>query len=133
MPGGVIKVKRHEKLEAALGHPDFTICKRFGGEGPVDVGILGWGSTFGEILEAMFAAQDEGIRCSAMKVVMLSPLPTRRIEAFMRHRPRDQYGRHVYRLDDFGMTTEAIDERFEVYRERYHVPFEGRPARRPTS
>ena len=39
------------------------------------MGILGWGSTFGEILEAMFAAQEDGIRCSAMKVVMLSPLP----------------------------------------------------------
>lgn len=75
--------KRHLKLEGALSHPDFTICKRFGDEGPVDVGILGWGSTFGEILEAMFAAQDEGIRCSAMKVVMLSPLPRQRIEAFM--------------------------------------------------
>jgi len=78
-----MNAKRHLKLEAALRHPDFTICKRFGDEGPVDVGILGWGSTFGEILEAMFAAQDEGIRCSAMKVVMLSPLPKDQIAAFM--------------------------------------------------
>ena len=78
-----MNAKRHLKLEAALSHPGFTICKRFGDEGPVDVGILGWGSTFGEILEAMFAAQDEGIRCSAMKVVMLSPLPKDRIAAFM--------------------------------------------------
>jgi 2-oxoglutarate ferredoxin oxidoreductase subunit alpha len=78
-----MNTKRHLKLEGALSHPDITICKRFGDEGPVDVGILGWGSTFGEILEAMFAAQNEGIRCSAMKVVMLSPLPKGRIEAFM--------------------------------------------------
>jgi len=78
-----MNAKRHLKLEAALRHPDFTICKRFGDEGPVDVGVLGWGSTFGEILEAMFAAQDEGIRCSAMKVVMLSPLPKDQIAAFM--------------------------------------------------
>jgi len=78
-----MSAKRHEKLKAALSHPDFTICKRFGDEGPVDVGILGWGSTFGEILEAMFAAQAEGIRCSAMKVVMLSPLPAQHIAAFM--------------------------------------------------
>lgn len=78
-----MNAKRHLKLEAALNHPDFTICKRFGDEEPVDVGILGWGSTFGEILEAMFAAQEEGIRCSAMKVVMLSPLPKDRIAAFM--------------------------------------------------
>jgi len=78
-----MSAKRHEKLKAALSHPDFTICKRFGDEGPVDVGILGWGSTFGEILEATFAAQAEGIRCSAMKVVMLSPLPEQHIAAFM--------------------------------------------------
>ncbi len=74
--------KRHEKLKAALDHPDITICKRFGDEGPVDVGLLCWGSTFGESLEAMMKAQDEGIRCSAMKVVMLSPLPLDRILAF---------------------------------------------------
>ena len=78
-----MNAKRHLKLEAALRHPGFTICKRFGDEGPVDVGILGWGSTFGEVLEAMFAAQAEGIRCSAMKVVMLSPLPKDQIAAFM--------------------------------------------------
>ena len=52
-------------------------------EGPVEVGILAWGSTFGECLEAMMAAQAEGIRCAAMKVVMLSPLPVERIGAFL--------------------------------------------------
>jgi 2-oxoglutarate ferredoxin oxidoreductase subunit alpha len=75
--------KRHQKLEAALAHPDLTIGKRFGDEGAIDVGILGWGSTFGEILEAMMAAQAEGIRCAAMKVVMLSPLPAAAVAAFL--------------------------------------------------
>jgi 2-oxoglutarate ferredoxin oxidoreductase subunit alpha len=75
--------KRHEKIKAALAHPDFTICKRFGDEGPVDVGILGWGSNFGEILEAMIAARAEGIRCAAMKVVMLSPFPSAEVAVFM--------------------------------------------------
>ncbi len=74
--------KRHLKLQQALSHPGITIHKRFGDEGPVDVGILGWGSTFGEILEAMFLAREEGIRCSAMKAVMLSPLPVEPIKAF---------------------------------------------------
>jgi 2-oxoglutarate ferredoxin oxidoreductase subunit alpha len=78
-----MSAKRHDKLKAAVEHPDLTVCKRFGDEGPVDVGILGWGSNFGEILEAMYAAQDEGIRCAAMKVVMLSPLPLERIAAFL--------------------------------------------------
>ena len=75
--------KRHEKLKAALHHPDITIAKRFGDEGPVDIGLLGWGSSFGEILEAMFEAREEGIRCAAMKVVMLSPFPVEHVSAFM--------------------------------------------------
>ena len=67
--------KRHRKLDSAVRHPELTIAKRFGDEGKVDVGILAWGSTFGEALEAMLEARREGIRCAAMKVVMLSPLP----------------------------------------------------------
>jgi 2-oxoglutarate ferredoxin oxidoreductase subunit alpha len=77
-----MSAKRHLKLDAALKHPDFTVSKRFGDTGKVSVGLLGWGSTFGEILEAMYGAHAEGITCSAMKVVMLSPLPTAEIAAF---------------------------------------------------
>ncbi|MEX3009574.1 2-oxoacid:acceptor oxidoreductase subunit alpha [Hoeflea sp. TYP-13] len=75
--------KRHQKLLPALKHPGITISKRFGDKGAVDVGVLGWGSTFGEILEAMIEARKEGIRCAAMKVVMLSPLPVGPVKAFM--------------------------------------------------
>lgn len=74
--------KRHEKLLAAVDHPGITITKRFGDEGPIDVGLLGWGSTFGEILEAMIEARKEGIRCAAMKVVMLTPFPIRAVNEF---------------------------------------------------
>ncbi len=77
-----MSTKRHEKLNGAVKYPGLTVCKRFGDKGKVDVGILGWGSTFGEILETMFEAQNEGIKCSAMKVVMLSPLPLEEIKAF---------------------------------------------------
>ena len=74
--------KRHDKLIAATRHPGLTVAKRFGRTGKVDIGILGWGSTFGEILEAMYAAEREGISCAAMKVVMMSPLPLHIIEPF---------------------------------------------------
>ncbi len=77
-----MSTKRHKKLDGAISFPGLTVCKRFGGKGRVDVGILGWGSTFGEILETMYAAQAEGITCSAMKVVMLSPLPLEEIITF---------------------------------------------------
>ena len=75
--------KRHTKLAAAVDHPGITITKRFGDEGEVDVGIMAWGSTFGESLEAMMLARAEGIKCSAMKVVMMSPLPEGPITEFM--------------------------------------------------
>ena len=57
-----MSAKRHEKFQSAIEYPGISICKRFGDEGPVDVGILGWGSTFGEIIETMLAAQHEGNR-----------------------------------------------------------------------
>jgi 2-oxoglutarate ferredoxin oxidoreductase subunit alpha len=75
--------KRHRKLDAAVDHPGITITKRFGDEGDVEVGIMAWGSTFGESLEAMMMAREEGIRCAAMKVVMMSPLPVEPMTAFM--------------------------------------------------
>lgn len=75
--------KRHEKLKAALKHPDFTHYKRFGDQGQVDVGLITWGSTFGECLEAMYQARAEGIRCAAMKVCMLWPFPTEGVAAFL--------------------------------------------------
>ncbi|MBF0185236.1 MAG: 2-oxoacid:acceptor oxidoreductase subunit alpha [Magnetococcales bacterium] len=75
--------KRHDKLLAALHHPDFTVTKRIGHSGRIKVGILAWGSTFGECLEAMFMAHAEGISCASMKVVMLSPFPVEAVTQFM--------------------------------------------------
>ena len=75
--------KRHEKLKAALKHPDFWPYRQFGDEGRVEVGVIAWGSTFGEALEAMQRARAEGIRCAAMKVVMLSPFPAEAVAAFI--------------------------------------------------
>ena len=77
-----MNTKRHEKLKPAVNFPELTVSKRFGDEGKVKVGILGWGSTFGEILETMYEAQAEGISCAAMKVVMLSPLPIESLKEF---------------------------------------------------
>ncbi len=75
--------KRHDKLAAATRYPGLTVAKRFGDSGKVDVGVIAWGSTFGEALEATLTAREEGIRCAAMKVVMLSPLPLERIRRFV--------------------------------------------------
>jgi 2-oxoglutarate/2-oxoacid ferredoxin oxidoreductase subunit alpha len=77
-----MSTKRHEKLKAAVNYQGLNVSKRFGDAGRVSVGILGWGSTFGEILETMYEAQAEGICCAAMKVVMVSPLPVESLRDF---------------------------------------------------
>ncbi len=75
--------KRHDKLLPVLTYPDLNVTRRIGDDGKVEVGLLAWGSTFGECLDAMFKAQEEGIRCAAMKVVALSPFPEDAVRAFM--------------------------------------------------
>jgi 2-oxoglutarate ferredoxin oxidoreductase subunit alpha len=74
--------KRHRKLDPAISHPGLKVTERFGDEGKVDIGIVSWGSTFGEAVEAMERAREEGIRCAAMKVVMISPLPVDEVKRF---------------------------------------------------
>jgi Sulfotransferase family len=57
----------------------------------------------------------------------VSPLHARRVEVWMRDRPRDVHGRHVYDPADFGFTREGLEERYATYRERFAVPAERRP------
>jgi 2-oxoglutarate ferredoxin oxidoreductase subunit alpha len=74
--------KRHDKLKSAVEYPGLSATERFGDEGKVDVGVLTWGSTFGEVLEAMRLARADGIRVAALKVAMPSPFPTCAVDAF---------------------------------------------------
>ena len=54
----------------------------------------------------------------------VSPLHARRMEVWLRDRPRDVHGRHHYDAADFGLTREDLHERFAAYRERFGVPDE---------
>ena len=40
-----------------------------------------------------------------------------RFENFLKENPRDKNGLHFYKLEDFGLTTEAINKRFDHYNE----------------
>ena len=35
-----------------------------------------------------------------------------------------RYGKHVYHLEDFGLTREKIEQQYQFYRERYSIPHE---------
>jgi len=37
---------------------------------------------------------------------------------------KNKYGRHIYSMDDFGLTEDQIERDFGVYRKRYGIPFE---------
>jgi len=38
--------------------------------------------------------------------------------------PKDRFGKHVYRLSDFGLSEQLIDEAFASYRQKHAIPFE---------
>ncbi len=51
--------------------------------GGAQIGIIGWGSTEGPIVEALKKARGEGMRIAHLHPRVLHPLPARKIEAFL--------------------------------------------------
>ena len=43
---------------------------------------------------------------------------------YMRANPKNRFGRHVYRLGDFGLSEQVVDKAFSSYREKHAIPFE---------
>jgi 2-oxoglutarate ferredoxin oxidoreductase subunit alpha len=73
--------KRHRKIQAALS--DMPSPEEFSpGEG-LDVGVIGWGSTFGSVLEAVKMAQKRGWNVGALKIAALFPFHEDVIRRFM--------------------------------------------------
>jgi 2-oxoglutarate ferredoxin oxidoreductase subunit alpha len=74
--------KRHRKIQGAL--KDLPEPLEFSSGGPLDVGVIAWGSTFGSALEAVLTAQREGMEVGALKVASLFPYHAEKIRAFMK-------------------------------------------------
>jgi len=55
----------------------------FSDEGPLDVGVLSWGSTFGSALEAVHRAQSKGMKVGALKITSIFPYHSEIIRSFM--------------------------------------------------
>jgi hypothetical protein len=56
-----------------------------------------------------------------------TPEAERRMRAWHASNPQHKHGGHQYRAEDFGLSEDAIAERFARYAERFGVPRE--PAR----
>lgn len=76
--------KRSNKLEAAVREPGMVA--RFG-DADAQIGLIGWGSSQGPILEAMERVQGKGYRVAALIFKMISPLPEQEARAFIESVP----------------------------------------------
>lgn len=79
---GAMKDKRFRKLDALLEEHGDRAVRRWGTDGPVDVGIIAFGSTEGVIREATERAQAQGIKVAHLHVRMLNPLPVAALKQF---------------------------------------------------
>jgi 2-oxoglutarate ferredoxin oxidoreductase subunit alpha len=73
--------KRYRKLATAA--EELPKPQRYGDE-DATIGIIGWGSTEGTIQEAVDRARARGYKVAALHPKILSPLPDRAIQDFIR-------------------------------------------------
>jgi 2-oxoglutarate ferredoxin oxidoreductase subunit alpha len=74
--------KRLRKIRGAL--VDLPPPEEYSAGGKLKLGVIGWGSTFGSILEAVKGSRERGHAVGALKVTSLFPYHEDEIRAFMR-------------------------------------------------
>lgn len=73
--------KRHDKIYGALA--DLPPPLEFSGGGSLDLGVIGWGSTFGSVLEAVNRTMGKGVKVGALKITSLFPFHGEILREFM--------------------------------------------------
>ena len=74
--------KRLRKIRGALA--DLPLPQEYSAGGKLKLGVIGWGSTFGSVLEAVKAIRERGHEVGALKITSLFPYHEDEIRAFMR-------------------------------------------------
>jgi 2-oxoglutarate ferredoxin oxidoreductase subunit alpha len=73
--------KRRDKVLKALADLDTPI--EYSAAEKLEVGVIGWGSTFGSVLEAVNLLQDEGLKVGALKITSIYPYHEKEIRSFI--------------------------------------------------
>ncbi|MGC8657930.1 MAG: 2-oxoacid:acceptor oxidoreductase subunit alpha [Desulfomonilaceae bacterium] len=73
--------KRHRKIRYALN--DLEKPTEFFSEKHFDIGVIGWGSTFGSVLEAVTKCRKNGFKVGALKITSIFPYHADIIASFM--------------------------------------------------
>lgn len=76
-----MSAKRHRKIQSSLA--DLYEPEEFFGDTEIDLGIIGWGSTFGSVFEATREARQKGMKVSALKITSIYPYHEDKIRTFM--------------------------------------------------
>ena len=76
-----MSAKRHRKIQGALA--DLPPPKEFSDGGKLDVGVVGWGSTFGSVLEAVNKVRAQRLKVGALKITSIFPYHETIIREFM--------------------------------------------------
>ena len=105
--------KRAKKLEAAVYEPDVVI--RYGDE-DAQVGLIGWGSSYGPILEAMERIQAKGYKVASLIFKMISPLPEEEATAFINSIPIVS----VVELNSSGQFANYLQSRLGIRLRRFN-------------
>ena len=48
----------------------------------------------------------------------------RKADEYIQANKQNRFGRHAYRLSDFGLNEKIIEDNFSLYRQKYAIPFE---------
>jgi 2-oxoglutarate ferredoxin oxidoreductase subunit alpha len=73
--------KRARKIRGALS--DLPPPQEYSAGGKLRVGVIGWGSTFGSVLEAVRIGWEKGYDVGALKITALFPYHENEIREFM--------------------------------------------------
>ena len=76
-----MSAKRHRKIQSSLR--DLPKPQEYFSDSEIDVGVIGWGSTFGSVLEAAMEARQKGLKTAALKITSIYPYHADEIRAFM--------------------------------------------------
>lgn len=106
--------KRHRKIESAVNEPGFV--QRYGAE-DAQLGLIGWGSSEGPILEALDRTLAKGYKVAALIFKMLHPLPEKEARAFIESIPVVS----VVELNASGQFANYLQGRLAVSLQRFNI------------
>jgi 2-oxoglutarate ferredoxin oxidoreductase subunit alpha len=118
-----MKSKRFRKMEALVRAHGRRLTRAWGDAGPVDVGVIAFGSTEGVIREATALARADGLKVAHLHLRLLHPFPTDVVEEFAQRCGRVL----VVELNWSGQLADLMRVHTDVAAVRHHrddgVPF----------